>query len=237
MMAFKDATELQPTVMLVHGAWADGSTWRRIIPLLHKKGLNVVAVQNPLTSLEDDIATTRRALANIKGPVVLVGWSYGGTVITEIGLEENVKALIYISAFALYEGMSVGETGKNYPVPSSEHIKVDQNGYLILTRQGFQEHLAQDIDSTQTAIMYATQNPTHPSVFSSNVSNAAWRHKPSWYIVCEKDNMIQPTLQYLMAKRISAKIKSIQSGHAVHLSHPNDVTNVILEAVTYIKQI
>ena len=129
--------EAQPTVVLVHGAWADGSTWSRLIPLLQDRGVNVVAVQNPLTSLADDIATTRRALDNIDGPVVLVGWSYGGAVITEAGLDDKVQALVYIAAFALSDGMSVNDAAKDYPAPSGfSHVQADKNGFLTLTLEG-----------------------------------------------------------------------------------------------------
>ncbi|MEX3099111.1 alpha/beta fold hydrolase [Serratia ureilytica] len=236
MMTNKDnIVKSKPTVVLLHGAWADGSTWHRIIPLLHSQGINVVAVQSPLTSLKDDIATARRALSNIEGAVILVGWSYGGAVITEIGSEENVRALVYIAAFALSEGTSVGEAGENNPPPGADHIKIDHDGYLTLTLQGFQEHLAPDIDSIQAAIMHATQHPTHSSNFSSTISNAAWKNKPSWYVVCEKDHMIQPDLQHLMAKKIHAKITSIQSGHTPHLSHPDEIANIIIDAVNYVE--
>ncbi|MBE1504517.1 alpha/beta fold hydrolase [Rhizobium viscosum] len=225
----------QPTVVLVHGAWADGSTWSRLISLLQEKGVNVVAVQNPLTSLADDIATTQRALDNLKDPVVLVGWSYGGAVITEAGENDNVKALVYVAAFALSEGMSVNETAKDYPPPSGfSHVQADKNGFLTLTLEGVQQHLAQDIAPEQTKVIFATQHPTHAQNFDGKVSAAAWTTKPSWYVVSEQDRMIQPDLQIAMAQKISANVTTLQAGHAPHISRSSEVAKVIFEAIAHI---
>ena len=225
----------QPTVVLVHGAWADGSTWSQLIPLLQGKGLNVVAVQNPLTSLADDIATTRQALDRLQGPVVLVGWSYGGAVITEAGQNDNVKALVYVAAFALSEGMSVNQTASDYPPPSGfNHVQADEKGFLTLTLEGVQQHLAQDVAPEQTKVIFATQHPTQAKNFDDKVSAAAWREKPSWYVVSEQDRMIQPDLQTAMAQKISANVTSLQTGHAPHISRPSDVAKVIFEAIAHI---
>ncbi|KAB2798093.1 alpha/beta hydrolase [Brucella anthropi] len=227
----------QPTVVLVHGAWADGSTWSRLTSLLQEKGVNVVAVQNPLTSLEDDIATTRRALERLQGPVVLVGWSYGGAVITEAGQNDNVKALVYVAAFALSEGMSVNQTAKDYPPPSGfNHVQADKDGFLTLTLEGVQQHLAQDVAPAQTKVIFATQHPTHASSFDGKVSVAAWTTKPSWYVVSEQDRMIQPDLQTAMAQKISAKVTTLPAGHAPHISQPSEVVEVILEAIAHVTQ-
>ncbi|MFB8341892.1 alpha/beta fold hydrolase [Brucella cytisi] len=225
----------QPTVVLVHGAWADGSTWSRLIFLLQEKGMNVVAVQNPLTSLVDDIATTRRALERLQSPVVLVGWSYGGAVITEAGQNDNVKALVYVAAFALSEGMSVNQTAKDYPPPSGfNHVQADKDGFLTLTLEGVQQHLAQDIAAAQTKVIFATQHPTHAGNFDGKVSVAAWTTKPSWYVVSEQDRMIQPDLQTAMAQKISAKVTTLSAGHAPHISQPSEVAEVILEAIAHV---
>jgi len=231
----QSAPHNQPTVVLVHGAWADGSTWRQVVPLLQEQGVNVVAVQNPLTSLADDIATTRRALENITGPVVLVGWSYGGAVITEAGQNDNVKALVYVAAFAPSEGSSVNETAKGYPAPSGfSHVQADKNGFLTLTLEGVQEHLAQDVAPEQTKIIFATQHPTHAQSFDGTVSVAAWKTKPSWYVVSDQDHMLQPNLQVAMAQKISAKVTTLQASHALHQSQPAEVAKVIFEAIAHI---
>ena len=225
-----DAT--QPTVVLVHGAWADGSTWSHLIPLLQDKGVNVVAVQNPLTSLADDIATTRRAIDNIDGPVVLVGWSYGGAVITEAGLDDKVKALVYLAAFALSEGMSVNDTARDYPAPSGfSHVQADRNGFLTLTLEGVQQHLAQDVAAAQTRVIFATQHPTQAANFDGKPSGAAWTGKPSWYVISAQDRMIQPALQAAMAQKIGASTTTLDAGHAPHISRPEDVAAIILTAL------
>ena len=225
-----DAT--QPTVVLVHGAWADGSTWSHLIPLLQDKGVNVVAVQNPLTSLADDIATTRRALDNIDGPVVLVGWSYGGAVITEAGMDDKIQALVYLAAFALSEGVSVNDTAKDYPAPSGfSHVQADKNGFLSLTLEGVQQHLAQDVAPAQTNVIFATQHPTHATNFDGKPAAAAWTVKPSWYVVSAQDRMIQPALQAAMAQKIGASTITLDAGHAPHISRPSDIAAVIFAAI------
>ncbi|MFT4183754.1 MAG: alpha/beta hydrolase [Rhizobium sp.] len=235
MSATTSSGAKRPTVVLVHGAWADGSTWSRLISLLQEKGVNVVAVQNPLTSLADDIATTRRALDNLQDPVVLVGWSYGGAVITEAGQSDNVKALVYVAAFALSEGMSVNEAVKDYPLPSGfSHVQADKDGFLTLTLEGVQQHLAQDIAPEQTRVIFATQHPTQAKSFDGKVSAAAWTTKPSWYVVSEQDRMIQPALQAAMAQKISANVTTLQAGHAPHISRSSDVAAVIFEAIAHV---
>ncbi|NIF34962.1 alpha/beta hydrolase [Enterobacter sp. Tr-810] len=238
--AFASAADVKapkPTVVLVHGAFSDGSTWKKVIPLLEAKGLNVIAVQNPLTSFAEDTATTRRALARVKGPVVLVGHSYGGAVITQAGAEnENVKALVYVAAFAPSAGESVSDLTKEYPTPSGfSHIDADEAGYLKLTSEGVARHLAQDVTAEQANLMYATQGPTNGAVFGEKVNVAAWENKPSWYIVSEQDHMLDTDLQKAMAKKIHATVISLNASHAPHISQPDAVANVILQAVNSLK--
>ncbi|EMW0834841.1 alpha/beta hydrolase [Enterobacter roggenkampii] len=232
------AAEVQkPTVVLVHGAFADGSTWNKVIPLLQEKGLKVVAVQNPLSSLADDVTATRRVLDMQTGPVVLVGHSWGGVPVTEAGQQENVKALVYVAAFAPSEGQSVVDLSKDYPTPSGfNHIVADKEGFLTLSLEGVQKHLAQDVSAEQTKLMFATQTPTRGKNFEEKVTVAAWKTKPSWYIVSEQDYMLQPALQAAMAKKISAHVTTLLAGHAPHLSQPSEVAKVILEAVTYVSK-
>ncbi|MCL1618931.1 MULTISPECIES: alpha/beta fold hydrolase [Ralstonia solanacearum species complex] len=222
---------LKPTVVLVHGAFADGSTWSRVIPVLQAKGLKVVAVQNPLTSLAADVAATRRVLAKESGPVVLVGHSYGGVVITEAGQQANVKALVYVAAYAPSEGQSIADLNKDYPTPSGfSHIVADNEGFLTLTEEGVSKHLAQDVEADQTRLMTAVQTPTQSKNFEDKVSVAAWKARPSWYVVSEKDHMLQPDLQRAMAKKIQASIVSLPAGHAPQISRPAEVAEAILAA-------
>lgn len=227
----------KPTVVLVHGAFADGSAWNSIIPLLEAKGLDVVAVQDPLTTLSDDVATTRRTLARVKGPIVLVGHSYGGAVITEAGANnENVKALVYVAAFAPSAGETVSDLTKNYPTPSGfSHIDADDAGFLKLSREGISKHLAQDVPAEQAALMYATQKPTNGAIFGEKITDAAWVNRPSWYIVSLQDHMLDSNLQKAMAAKINANVTTLNASHAAHISQPDAVANVILNAVNAVK--
>lgn len=225
------ADNQKPTVVLVHGAFADGSAWNKVIPILQEKGLKVVSVQNPLTSLADDVAATRRVLDMQTGPVVLVGHSWGGAVITEAGQHDSVKSLVYVAAFTPSEGQSVADLTKDYPTPSGfAHIVADKEGFLTLSPEGVEKHLAQDLPAEETKLMAATQGPVCAKNFEQKVAAAAWKTKPSWYIVSEQDHMIQPALQAAMATKISAHVLSLPAGHAPHLSRPAEVANVILAA-------
>ncbi|MGK3126423.1 alpha/beta fold hydrolase [Candidatus Pantoea formicae] len=227
----------KPTVVLVHGAFADGSAWSKVIPLLEAKGLDVVAVQDPLTTLSDDFATTRRALARVRGPVVLVGHSYGGAVITEAGANNgNVKALVYVSAFVPSVGDTVSDLSKNYPTPSGfSHIDADNAGFLKLSREGVSGHLAQDVPAEQTALVYSTQKPTNGAVFGEKITDAAWVNKPSWYIVSLQDHMLNTDLQNAMAIKIHANVTTLNASHAAHISKPDAVAKIILDAVNAVK--
>jgi pimeloyl-ACP methyl ester carboxylesterase len=218
-------------VVLVHGAWADGSSWAKVIPLLEKAGLNAVAVQNPLTSFEDDLAVTKRAIALQDGPVILVGHSWGGVVITEAGADPKVAGLIYVAAFAPEVGVPVGELGKDFPPPpGAAEIRPDAEGYLTLTTKGVMEFFAPDLPLAQRKLIAATQGQTNSSVFGAKVSNAAWKTRPSWYVVAANDKMIQPDLERQFAKTIKAKTLTLPSSHVAMLSHPNEVAKLIIEA-------
>ena len=221
----------QKTVVLVHGAFADGSSWEKVIPLLQAKGLKVVSVQNPLTSLGDDVAATKRALDASTGPVILVGHSWAGTVITEAGAHDKVVALVFVAAFAPDAGQSSNELGKDGPPPpGSANIRPDSSGFLYLTPEGVAKDFAQDLPAAQTAVMAVTQGPIFSKTFDEKVRNAAWKSKPSWFIVAEKDRMIRPDLERAMAKRINAKTTTLPTSHVPMLSRPNDVATVILAA-------
>jgi pimeloyl-ACP methyl ester carboxylesterase len=219
------------TVVLVHGAFADGSSWNRIIPALQAKGLDVVSVQNPLTSLADDVAATRRVLDMQTGDVVLVGHSWGGIVITEVGAHARVKALVYVAAFAPSEGQSINDMTKDYPRPSGvDHLVTDKEGFVTMTPQGISEHFAQDLPKAETALMGVTQGPIRGANFDERVTVAAWKAKPSWFVVSERDLMIQPALQRANAERISARIVAVPAGHVPQLSKPAQVVDAILAA-------
>ena len=230
------AETLQPTVVLVHGAWADGSSWDRVIPLLQAKGLRVVAVQNPMTSLADDVAATQRVIASQLGPVVLVGHSWAGTVITEAGTDPKVAALVYVAAFAPDVGQSINDLGKGGPAPPGlSAVRPDGTGFLYLTANGVSKDFAQDLPVGQSNVMASTQGPISAKAFDEKVGRAAWKTKPSWYVVAENDRMIQPELERTMAKKIGARTTSLPSSHVVMLSHPNEVAAVILNAAASVK--
>ena len=195
----------EKTVILVHGAFADGSSWDKVIPLLQAKGLYVVAVQNPLTSLADDVAATQRAIDAQKGPVILVGHSWGGTVITEAGASDKVAALVYVAAFAPDVGESSNDLGKAAPPPPGfSSVYSDPAGYLYLTPEGVVHDFAPDLPAAKTKVMAVTQGPIFGKAFDEEVTNAAWKTKPSWYVVAEKDRMIQPDVERAMARKINA---------------------------------
>lgn len=219
------------TVVLVHGAFADGSSWNEVIPRLHAKGLNVVSVQNPLTSLGDDVAATRRVLDMQTGPVVLVGHSWGGMVITEIGKHPRVKSLVYVASFAPSVGQSIVDMTKPYPPATGlNHVVTDKEGFVTMTLEGIRKHFAQDVSEAQARLIAATQGPIRGKAFEEKVTVAAWEEKPSWFIVSEMDRMIQPALQNANAAQISARTIRLPAGHVPQLSKPAEVAAAILEA-------
>jgi pimeloyl-ACP methyl ester carboxylesterase len=222
----------RPSVVIVHGAFADGSDWAKVIPLLQAKGVHVVAVQNPLTSLEDDVAAAKRAIDAQPGKVVLVGHSWGGSVITEAGANDKVASLVYVAAFAPDAGQTSAELGKDYPpAPGSAHIVADASGFLSLTKEGMSRHFAQDLPASATAVMTATQGPILGKSFEQKLPIAAWKTKPSWYLAATSDHMIQPALQLEMAKKIGAHLTRVNSSHVPQQSQPAKVAEVILDAV------
>lgn len=226
------AADTTPSVVIVHGAFADGSDWSKVIPLLQAEGVKVTAVQNPLTSLADDVAATRRAIAAQPGKVVLVGHSWGGTVITEAGQHGKVASLVYVAAFAPDAGKSTAETGEGYPAaPGSKRFVADADGFLSLPEAAMREDFAQDVPAAQSAVMTATQGPIQAKAFADKVSHAAWTAKPSWFIVSSRDRMIDPGLLRAMAKKIKATTTELPASHVPQQSRPADVARVILAAV------
>ncbi len=222
--------------MLVHGAFADGSGWSEVIRLLQDRGLNVVAVQNPLTSLADDVAATRGVLDAQEGPVVLVGHSWGGVVISEAGVHERVKSLVYVAAFAPSEAQSVADLTKGYPTPpGSSFVVADKAGFLSLSPEGMAKHFAQDLPAAQTSLMTVTQVPIRASSFEERPAAAAWRTRPAWYVLTRNDHMIDPGLQSAMARSIHAHVVSVSSSHVPQLSRPVQVADAILGAAQQAK--
>jgi pimeloyl-ACP methyl ester carboxylesterase len=227
------AASVAPTgvknIVLVHGAFADGSSWAKIIPLLEAKGYHVTAVQNPLTSLADDVAATKRALALQNGPVLLVGHSYSGTVITEAGNDARVAGLVYVAAAAPEAGQSFVDMAQAGPPPLGIHaFKPDAAGFLSLTREGAIHDFAPDLLVAESSLIYATQGPW--AAAKDKISTPAWKTKPNWYIVASEDHMINHDLQRTLAKRMQATTLVLKSSHVPMLSQPVKVAAFISEA-------
>jgi pimeloyl-ACP methyl ester carboxylesterase len=220
-------------VVIVHGAWADGSSWSKVIPLLQAKGLHVVAVQNPLTSLAEDVAATKRAIALQDGPVLLVGHSYGGVVITEAGNDPKVVGLVYVAALVPSEGESVASVTKAYPpAPLGSEVRADVEGFLTVTPKGIAEDFAQDLPDEEKQLLTATQGPTAAAVFGATVTTAAWRTKPSWCVIASNDHAVSPELEKAEAAAIKATSITVPSSHVPMLSHPKEVADLIEQAAT-----
>lgn len=214
-------------VLLVHGAWADGSSWSKVIGLLQAKGINAVAVQMPLASLAGDVSTVKRAIALQNGPVILAGHSYGGAVITEAGNDPKVVGLVYVAAFAPDSGESVGSLSKG---PLGAELRPDSEGYLSISPKGFAEDFAQDLPTKEMKILWAAQGPTNAAAFGATITNAAWKTKPSWFVVASEDRAIPPALEKAEAARMKATTVTVASSHVVMVSHPREVADVIEKA-------
>jgi pimeloyl-ACP methyl ester carboxylesterase len=218
-------------IVLVHGAWADGSSWAKVIPLLEADGYHVVAVQIPLTSLDDDVAATKRALADLNGPAILVGHSYGGVVITEAGVDPKVAGLVFVSAYAPDAGQSAASLGEGYPEsPLSTQLVPDAAGYFTITPKGIFEDFAEDLPFLERLVLLDTQGPLAAKAFKATVSVAAWRSKPSWFVVSAKDRAIPPALERAEAAEMNATTVTVQGGHLSLLAHPGTVARVIEQA-------
>lgn len=218
-------------VVLVHGAWADGSSWSKVIELLQAKKMHCVAVQIPLTSLADDVAATKRAIALQDGPVVLVGHSYGGAVITEAGNDPKVVGLVYVAAFAPGDGESVVSISKPYPpAPLGAELRPDSQGFLSITPKGIAESFAQDLPKAEKDVLTATQGPTNGAAFGGTITTAAWKTKPSWFVIAGNDRAIPPELEKAEAVRMKATAITLPSSHLAMLSHPTEVAELIGKA-------
>jgi len=216
-------------VILVHGAWADGSSWSKVIPLLEAKGLNVTAVQLPLTSLADDVATVKRAFALEDGPFLLVGHSYGGSVITEAGNDPNVAGLVYVAAFAPDKGESTLDLITANPTPVGPELRPTA-GFFKLSAKGVFEDFAPDLPEVDRKVLFATQGPIAGAALGVPTTTPAWRNKPSWFVIAGDDRMISPKLEEAEAQEMKAKSITIPSSHVVMLSHPVEVAGFIERA-------
>jgi pimeloyl-ACP methyl ester carboxylesterase len=218
-------------VVLVHGAFADGSSWDKVIPILQAKGLHVVAVQNSLKSLDDDAAATKRVIEQQNGPVILVGHSWAGAVITQAGNDDKVKALVYVAAFAPDKDQSINDILKGKPAPSwASALQKDSAGYLTLSTDAIIHDFAQDLPVAQARLVTATQGPWFAGCTDDKVTEAAWHNKPSWWVLTEKDHMIPAPLQAAMAQQIGATVVKVDASHVAMLSKPADVAAAIIAA-------
>ena len=224
------ANTTKMNIVLVHGGWADGSGWSKEIPILTAAGHKVIAVQLPLHSLSDDVATVKRAVEHIGGPTILVGHSYGGAVITNAGYNNrNVTGLVYIAAFAPDEGQSLSSFVNPANFPKDLFI-VDSGGFIYLNPKIFRENFAQDVDPAEADIMAIVQKPFHQSNFVEKSGPPAWKQLPTWYQISDADHMIPPDVQRLFAQRMNATTLSINASHASYVSHPNEIAQFILNA-------
>src|SRR5262245_46442847 len=212
----------KPSIVLVHGSWADGTSWQGVIPQLEHAGYSVTAVQNPLTSLADDVATTKRVIDAQVGPVIVVGHSYGGAVIGGAAADNsNVKALVYIAALALDIGEPGGALLAQYPTELGAALVPDAAGFVYIDRAKFHDIFCQDVDPTTAQVMAAAQKPIFGGIFEQTLENAAWKTIPSWYMVATEDKVLGPELERFLAKRMNATPVEVKASHAVYISKPN----------------
>jgi pimeloyl-ACP methyl ester carboxylesterase len=220
----------QKTIVLVHGAFADGGSWRKVIPMLEAKGYSVIAVHLPMTSVADDVAATKRAIEQAEGDVVLVGHSYGGVVISMAGNDDKVKSLVFVDAFGLDDGESINGLSKDNPPAWTKTIKIDSGGFGWLPAEEGAKNFAQDLPPAEQKLLAATQGPFPMKGFDQQMKNPAWKKKPNWYVRGTADHAIAPEAQAQMAKRMKAKVTSIDASHLSMLAKPREVSNVIIDA-------
>ena len=220
----------KPTIIFVHGLFADGSSWSEVIPTLLSSGYEVISVQNPTSSLAEDVAYTKRAIDRAAGPVILVGHSWGGFVITEAGNDPKVKGLVYVAALAPDKGETLAGLSATAPATELGKYLVQSNGYMTLSKEGVQKVFAEDLSLSQQDVVYATQNAANGKVFADTVTEAAWKTKPSWFVVAKSDKSLHPDLQRFFVKRMKAKSTEVDASHVVMISKPKEVLKMILEA-------
>ena len=219
-------------VILVHGAWADGSSWSKVIPLLQRRGFHVTAVQLSLSSVAEDVATPRRAMKLDPGPVLLVAHSYAGVVITEAGSDPKVSGLVYISAYAPDLGQTVQSLNALVPETPVIHQIISKDGFLSLSDEGIRNDFAQDLPDAETQTLSVTQGPIAAVAFGTPATAPAWRVKPSWYMVASEDRVISPQLEAMMAQTINAETTTVRSSHVIMLSRPESVADFIALAAS-----
>ena len=217
-------------VVLVHGAYADGSSWAEVIGRLQAAGLRATAVQNPLTSLADDVEATRRILALQDGPTVLVGHSWAGTVISQAGVDPKVSALVYVAARAPDAGEDYGALAAKFPKPPASAGLIASEGFAQLSEDAFLNFFAGDVDPAKARVLYALQGRISTTLFAGRTTAAAWKSKPSWYAISKNDKTTAPELQRFLAERMKAKTIELESSHVSLISHPKEITELILEA-------
>jgi len=218
-------------ILFVHGAWANSSAWEKVLPLIDAAGLTGTAVSLSLTSLTDDVATVKRAITLFDGPVLLVGHSYGGAVITEAGSDPKVAGLVYVAAFAPDVGESAASLGASGPPTRLlEVVRPDEQHFFKLTREGVDEVFAQDLTAAERTLIFATQNPLAGAALGGEVTAPAWKEKPSWYLLASEDHTIHPELQKKMAARIEATTVTVAASHVAMLSQPDAVAKLIVQA-------
>jgi pimeloyl-ACP methyl ester carboxylesterase len=221
----------RPTIVLVHGAFADATGYQRLIPILQRDGYEVLAVQIPLASLAGDVETTKRSLEGINGTIVLVGLSYGGAVITGAAAgNPKVKSLVYLEAFGPESGEAIGAFGDKYPVDLNSALQPDSAGFLYVDRAKFHADFCADLPDADAWVMAVTQKPLNKSVFGASVPEAAWKTIPSWFLVSQDDHAINPDLERFYAKRMNAKTSEVKSSHVAFISHPDVVAKLIEQA-------
>jgi pimeloyl-ACP methyl ester carboxylesterase len=235
-MATTNSNNKTISIVLAHGLWADASSWSKVIPILKKAGYNVIAVQQPLHSLKDDVATIKRAIELAGGPVILVGHSFGGFEITNAAYNNpNVKGLVYIAAFAPDNGESTANFVDIKKLPKDLLI-VDRGGFAYINPAFFHDTFAQDLDKAQTDVMAVTQMPVNQSMFTEKSGPPAWKQLPTWFQVSENDHLIPPNAERMFAQRMNATTISLPSSHASLVSHPNEVAQFILNATKEVTQ-
>jgi pimeloyl-ACP methyl ester carboxylesterase len=218
-----------PNIVLVHGAWADGSSWSAVIERLQADGYTVTAPQFPLNTLADNVARLRQVLARQTGPTIVVGHSYGGQIVTALGTDApNVVGLVYISAFGLDQGESIGALlAQGPPTPALAHLSIDQQGFAWLPEDDFVHHFAADVDPVKAKVMYAVQQPLSVTALGDVMGVPAWKALPSWFMVADGDQTIPPDAERLFAKRMGATTVEIPTNHVAMVSHPDDVLQLI----------
>src|SRR6476646_2747772 len=222
----------KPTIVFVHGIWADGSCWTNQIAALQAKGYHVLSVQNPITSLADDVATTQRAIDLVKGKVILVGHSWGGMVITQAGNDPKVVGLVYLAAYGPDSGESLTAVSANAPQTELTKYLLPSGGSVFLSEDGVKTAFASELSPKQQALVYATQTPASHTVFDDKSGEPAWKHKPTWYVVAKNDKAIHPDLERFRAKRWNVNTTELASCHVFKRSHPAEVLKVIQEAAS-----